>query len=184
MTENIIIAGSGGQGVLTLGIFLANIGIYENKKVTWLPAYGAEKRGGFSFCNLVISDGEIFSPVVEVPDTLVLFDQRAVDTYGSKSSKDTFVLGNTSLIQNDTLETFKEKIMIPADDIARKVGFIKAMNTVMAGAYLGAKRLFNAGSGEAVIAEILKGKKKDVLDKNIQAFKEGLNFAAGKTEGK
>lgn len=68
MIEKIIIAGSGGQGVLTLGMYLAQIASFEGKNAAWLPAYGAEKRGGPSFCSLIISDREIFSPVVETPE--------------------------------------------------------------------------------------------------------------------
>ncbi len=184
MTENIIIAGSGGQGVLTLGVFLANIGIFEGKKVSWVPAYGAEKRGGFSFCNVVISDEEIFSPLVDVPDTLIFFDQRAVDTYGTKATKNTFVLENISLIQQDTVAGGGEKILIPAGDMARKIGFIKAMNTVIAGAYIGAKKLFKAESGRGVIAESLKNRSKDILDKNVLAYDAGMDFVTGKTSAK
>ncbi|MCX7698024.1 MAG: 2-oxoacid:acceptor oxidoreductase family protein, partial [Candidatus Goldbacteria bacterium] len=89
MEERIIIAGSGGQGVLTLGLFLCNVAIADYKNVTWLPSYGAEKRGGFSFCNVIISDDEIFSPVVDKPTTLIIFDQRAYDTYKNKIEENT-----------------------------------------------------------------------------------------------
>ena len=90
MIEQIIIAGSGGQGVLTLGIYLARAAAFEGKNVAWLPAYGAEKRGGPSFCSLIISDTEIFSPVVETPDTLIAFDQRAIENYMGKAGSKNF----------------------------------------------------------------------------------------------
>jgi 2-oxoglutarate ferredoxin oxidoreductase subunit gamma len=175
MTENILIAGSGGQGVLTLGIFLAKLGIHENKNVVWIPSYGAEKRGGFSFCRVVISDHEIYSPFVEKPDTLILFDQRAVETYRDMISDDTLVIENSSLIEKDLISA-KNKISLPASTIARELSFIKAMNLVIAGGYLAYKLLFKIESVYNVISELLKNKSMTIIDKNIQAFEEGLSF--------
>ncbi|MFW6211249.1 MAG: 2-oxoacid:acceptor oxidoreductase family protein, partial [bacterium] len=84
MYYDILIAGTGGQGILTTGVFLSKIAILEKKQVTWLPSYGAEKRGGFSFCDVVVSDEEIFSPMVEAPGSFMVFDQRAYDNYKNK----------------------------------------------------------------------------------------------------
>ena len=117
MEERIILAGSGGQGVQTLGFLLAKVGMSDKKRVTWLPSYGAEKRGGFSFCHVVISDEEIYSPYVENPDTLILFDQRALNTYEKFVMKNTLVLENSSLIREDSIQNGK-KVSIPATDIA------------------------------------------------------------------
>ena len=175
MTENILIAGSGGQGVLTLGIFLAKLGIYENKNVVWIPSYGAEKRGGFSFCRVCISDQEIYSPLVEKPDTLILFDQRAVEVYKNVISEDTLVIQNSSLIQKDLI-TAKKKVSLPATSIAKEIAFIKAMNLVIAGAFLSSKFLFKVESVYKVIKELLKNKSITIIEKNIQAFNMGLEF--------
>ena len=175
MNENILIAGSGGQGVLTLGIFLAKLGIYENKNVLWIPSYGAEKRGGFSFCRVIISDEEIYSPFVEKPDTLILFDQRAVETYKDMISDDTLVIENSSLIEKDVI-TAKRKISLPASNIAKEISFIKAMNLVIAGGFLASKFLFKVESVYNVIKDLLKNKSILIIDKNIQAFNMGLDF--------
>ncbi|MEI7639997.1 MAG: 2-oxoacid:acceptor oxidoreductase family protein [bacterium] len=175
MNENIIIAGSGGQGVLTLGLFLAQAGLKEGKKVTWLPSYGAEKRGGFSFCSVVISDEEIFSPLVAYPDTLLLFDQRAAEAYKNSVTEKTFVIENTSLIKNDVVLTGR-KTLIPATDIATSMDFVKAANIVMAGAYFGATGKFLQTTGEQVMGEMLKGRNSHAFEKNLKAFSEGMKF--------
>jgi len=175
MTENILIAGSGGQGVLTLGIFLARLGIYENKNVIWIPSYGAEKQGGFSYCRVVISDQEIYSPFVDKPDTLILFDQRAVETYKNMISDDTLVIQNSSLIQKDLI-TAKKMVSLPATSIAKEISFIKSMNLVIAGALLSSKFLFKVESVYNVIKDLLKNKSHVIIEKNIQAFDKGLEF--------
>ncbi len=66
--KHIIIAGFGGQGVLFLGTTLAEAAIIEGKNTTWMPSYGAEMRGGSANCFVVISDGEIPSPLFDEAD--------------------------------------------------------------------------------------------------------------------
>jgi 2-oxoglutarate ferredoxin oxidoreductase subunit gamma len=175
MKEKIIIAGSGGQGVLTLGVFLAKVGFYENKNVAWLPSYGAEKRGGFSFCNVVISDDEIYSPVVETPDTLFVFDQRALDQYSSKITENTLVIANSSLLIN-TEKKNKNFYLIPASKIAKEIDFIQAMNIVIFGAFLKLKPLFKKESVLNVMKEMLKGRKEEIYNKNFIALEKGMEF--------
>ncbi|MBN2443042.1 MAG: 2-oxoacid:acceptor oxidoreductase family protein [Spirochaetales bacterium] len=175
MKERIIIAGSGGQGVQTLGFLFANIGMSDKKRVTWLPSYGAEKRGGFSTCHVVISDEEIYSPLIETPDTLFLFDQRALATYEKSIAKHTVVIENSSLICEDTIES-GNKISIPATDIANSIFFTQATNTVMAGAYFGLKTVFRIDKAINVMKQILLKKSKQIFDKNEKALYQGFNF--------
>ena len=178
MIEQIIIAGSGGQGVLTLGIYLARVAAYEGKNVAWLPAYGAEKRGGPSFCSLIIADTEIFSPVVETPDTLIAFDQRALENYMGKAGKETLVIENSSLILDDRAKGMK-KLLIPASEMAKKLDAIKVANIILAGAYISVKKTLNSENAAAVIREMLGSKAGKMTDKNLAAFKEGFDFASG-----
>lgn len=175
MKEKIIIAGSGGQGVLTLGNFMAKIGFYENKNVTWLPSYGAEKRGGFSFCYVIMSDEEIYSPVVEFPDTLIIFDQRALDHYLSKVNNNTLVIANSSLLINTDVKN-NNFYLIPASKIAKEIDFIQGMNIVMFGAFLKLKQLFKKESVLNVMKEMLKGRKEEIYNKNLLALEKGMDF--------
>ena len=175
MKEQIIIAGTGGQGVLTLGVFIARVAVYENKNVAWLPSYGAEKRGGFSFCSIIISDEEIFSPVVETADTLIAFDQRALDSYVPRTSENTLVIENSSLIFNDSINVNK-KVIIPASDFAKGLDAAKVTNIVLAGVYIGTKKLFEIESVNFFIRDRLGSKAGKLLDKNLSAFMLSYNF--------
>lgn len=174
MEEKIIIAGSGGQGVLTLGLFLCRVAILSDKNVTWLPSYGAEKRGGFSFCNVVFSDDEIFSPVVDVPTTLIVFDQRAYDTYKNKIEERTILIENSSLIKSSQIKG--RKVSVPASDIAKNLNFIKGTNMVLAGVYSVLYNIFEKEKYFKVIEEMLAGRKNDIIEKNFQIFNQGVKF--------
>ena len=179
MTERIIVAGSGGQGVLTLGLFIARVGILERKNVTFLPSYGAEKRGGFSFCSIVVSDQEIYSPIIDTPDTLILFDQRALESYRSKISEQTLVILNSSLIGEQPINS-NHKIRVPATTIANKNAFLKAMNIVIAGSYLAVKSMFKLETAINVLSTMLVNKSKEIQEKNLKAFKQGLAYVKEK----
>jgi 2-oxoglutarate ferredoxin oxidoreductase subunit gamma len=174
MEEKIIIAGSGGQGVLTLGLFLCNVAISDGKNVTWLPSYGAEKRGGFSFCNVVISDDEIFSPVVDKPTTLIVFDQRAYDTYKDKIDENTIYIENSSLVKSDQIKG--RKVSVPASDIAKDLNFIKGVNILIAGVYSAVVNIFEKEKYLKVMEEMLKNMKNEIFEKNFQLFNYGIKF--------
>src|SRR5271157_5419977 len=81
MTEEIIIAGFGGQGVLSMGKILAYSGIMGNKEVSWFPSYGPEMRGGTANVTVIISDERISSPILNVFDTAILLNQQSVDKF-------------------------------------------------------------------------------------------------------
>lgn len=179
MEEKIIIAGSGGQGVLTLGLFLCNVAISDNKNVTWLPSYGAEKRGGFSFCDIVISDDEIFSPVVDRPTTLIVFDHRAYESYKNKIEENTVFIENSSLVNSGQIKG--RKISVPASDIAKNLNFIKGVNMVIAGVYSEVNNLFEKEKYFKVMEQMLKGRKHEIVEKNYQAFNHGVKFVKEKS---
>jgi 2-oxoglutarate ferredoxin oxidoreductase subunit gamma len=81
MTEEIIIAGFGGQGVLSMGKILAYSGIMENKEVSWMPSYGPEMRGGTANVIVIISDDRISSPILNEFDTAVVLNQQSMDKF-------------------------------------------------------------------------------------------------------
>ena len=69
MKEEIVIAGFGGQGVLSMGKILAYAGLMDGKEVTWMPSYGPEQRGGTANVTVIVSDNAISSPVLDTFDT-------------------------------------------------------------------------------------------------------------------
>jgi 2-oxoglutarate ferredoxin oxidoreductase subunit gamma len=179
MNERIIAAGSGGHGVLTMGVFLARVGVHEGRQVTWLPTYGAEKRGGFSFCNLCVSDGVIYSPVVENPTALIVFDQRAYDMYRNKIGVKTIVVENSSLVKS--VKDAGIKFSIPASELANGMKFMRAMNIMLAGAYIEAAGIYRHESAYAVMEEMLKGRGNETVEKNFIAYGMGVKYVKDRT---
>ena len=84
MLKEIVIAGFGGQGVLSMGKILAYSGIMENKEVSWMPAYGPEQRGGTANVSVIISDNLVSSPIVNMYDVAIVLNQPSLDKFESK----------------------------------------------------------------------------------------------------
>ena len=100
MTLRIIIAGFGGQGILSLGKIIARAAIKENKFATYIPSYGAEMRGGTANCKVVVSTKDIASPYVNRPDVLIALNQPSWDKFKAKLKRDSLALLNSSLIDS------------------------------------------------------------------------------------
>ena len=83
MTEEIIIAGFGGQGVLSMGKIIAYSGIMQNQEVSWFPAYGPEMRGGTANVTVILSDERISSPTLTAYDTAIILNQQSMDKFES-----------------------------------------------------------------------------------------------------
>ena len=84
MKEEIIIAGFGGQGVLSMGKILAYSGLMEDKEVTWMPSYGPEQRGGTANVTVILSDERISSPVLNAFDVAVILNQPSLEKFEGK----------------------------------------------------------------------------------------------------
>ena len=84
MTNEILLAGFGGQGILFMGKMLAYFGLYENKEVSWLPSYGPEMRGGTANVTVIISDKPISSPTLQTFDTAIILNQQSMDKFEAR----------------------------------------------------------------------------------------------------
>ena len=83
MTEEIIIAGFGGQGVLSMGKIMAYSGVMQDMEVSWMPSYGPEMRGGTANVTVIISSERISSPIVRHFDTAIILNQQSLDKFES-----------------------------------------------------------------------------------------------------
>jgi len=128
---------------------------------------------------VIISDEEIFSPMVENPDTLIVFDQRAYDSYKSRVKENTLVIQNSTLVKDDEALPGK-KVKLPALEMANRLDLAKVMNVIMAGAYVAAKKVINAENAVEELKSSLGRKESGVIKKNIDAFKAGMEYAGKK----
>jgi 2-oxoglutarate ferredoxin oxidoreductase subunit gamma len=170
-----VFAGFGGQGVLSMGLNLAQAAMMEGKNVTYLPAYGVEVRGGTANCTVAISDEEIASPVASAPEFLVAMNQPSVFRFQNQVESGGVLLINSTLIEVEISRGDIEVIRVPAGDIAEKLESPKSANMVMLGAFI---KKSNIVSISAIIEELkntLKGKEK-LIAINEKALMAGYDL--------
>lgn len=173
--EKIIIAGFGGQGVLSLGQFIAYAALYENKAVTWLPSYGPEMRGGTANCSVVVDDTEVASPIIAVPDTLIAMNKPSLDKFKNKVRPSGLIIVNSSLISDKVERTDVTTIYVPANELAHEAGNDKTANIVVLGAYMKYSNLFPREVMFSTIEKVFHAKPK-VIPVNQKAFDIGYGL--------
>ena len=171
MHERILIAGSGGQGVVSLGKLLARLAAETIQHVTFFPAYGAEVRGGTSNCQVILSANEIAAPIAETFDSILAMNQKSVEHFMHSLDKDGLAIVNQSLCK---VHADARHVLIPATEIADRLGSAKAANFVMLGAWLARKPLIPASAIENAMATHFPDASAALIDINIQAFRAGL----------
>lgn len=176
MTERVIIAGSGGQGVMLLAKVLAEAAMRENKYVTWLPAYGAEVRGGTAYCMAVISDDEISSPYINTADTLIIMNAASLEKFRPRLKPKGLLIINSSLVQLKKPGRTIDVLKYPFSDIAANLGNIKTANMVALGAYLAKKKTVDLKNVLGAIEEIAPTDKKDLIEINKRALIKGAGL--------
>ncbi len=135
MYQGIIMSGFGGQGIVSGGIMLAYAGMMDGRNVTFFPAYGAEMRGGTANCSVVLSTDPVASPVVGNPDTILVMNEPSLARFEPSLKQAGLLFLNTSLVVSKPTRTDVTVLEVPASDIAKELGNIKAANMVMLGAY-------------------------------------------------
>ena len=178
MQTDVIMAGFGGQGVLSIGKMLAYAGLKYGKEVSWLPAYGPEMRGGTANCTVVVSDEPVGSPVVEFPQTVVAMNLPSLDKFEPQVKVGGLLLINTSLIEREAKRQDVRVLKVAANDIAKEVGNTKAANMVVLGAYVGATQFLPLSVIDEVMRESF-AHKPEVIKTNVAALERG--FSLGQT---
>ncbi|MGM0598670.1 MAG: 2-oxoacid:acceptor oxidoreductase family protein [Candidatus Rifleibacteriota bacterium] len=176
-TEEIILAGFGGQGILFLGKVLAEVGMAVGKKVSWIPSYGPEMRGGTANCSVVISQNEIASPIVLEPDALIAMNKPSVTKFEPKVKEGGTMIVNSSLIDITEFRKDIKTYSVPASEMANEIGNDKVANVIMAGVYSKLSGLFTYDEVVNAFPNFLPASKKELLEININAFKKGFEFA-------
>ena len=175
MEEKIIVAGFGGQGVLSLGQFVAYAAIADGKEVTWLPSYGPEMRGGTSNCSVVVSDQQVASPIISDPDCLIAMNKPSLYKFVDKVRPGGTVIVNRSLIPDHVERNDVDVIYIDAGALALEAGNAKTANIVVLGAYLAKSGIVSKELAAKVIEDKFARKPK-VIPANLKALE--LGFAA------
>jgi 2-oxoglutarate ferredoxin oxidoreductase subunit gamma len=182
MTEKIICAGFGGQGIMAMGKVLALSALREGRYVTWLPSYGAEVRGGTAHCMVIISDEEISSPYIEKADTLIILNEPSLKKFKNSIRNKGLLIVNSSLAECKATSRRLDVVNVPATEMATKLGLDKVANTVAIGVYLAKKKIISVGTMEKSIEEVLAHREK-LITLNKRALEEGFFFVQKQASG-
>ena len=160
MKEEIIIAGFGGQGVLSMGKILAYSGLMDDKEVTWMPSYGPEQRGGTANVTVILSDAKISSPVLDKYDIVVALNQQSLDKFAPKVKPGGTLIYDTNGIHNRPTREDIRIYPVDAMEATLEIGNSKAYNMVVMGA------LLKAMSYKLPMENVIKGLKKSLPERH------------------
>lgn len=176
MKTELIIAGFGGQGVLSMGMTLAYAGMLEGKEVTWMPSYGPEMRGGTAYCVVIISNERISSPIINRFDTLIVLNQPSLD----KFEKDVKTGGslfyeNNNIINSPTRDDISIH-SIPGVKEALQLKNAKIMNMVLLGSYLELHPILEIDSIIKALKKVLPKRRHNLISVNEKALIRGADL--------
>jgi len=176
MSLKIVFSGFGGQGVLMMGYVLAVAGMHEDKHVTFLPAYGAEVRGGTANCTVVVSDEEIASPVASSPEFVVAMNYPSLVKYQNMIKSGGTMFLNSDLVSERPQRTDIRVVLVPANSLAHEMGNDRVLNMVMLGAVARETGMVSEPALAEAVGTVLEGKKQSLIDLNQQAIRRGLEY--------
>ena len=159
MKEEIIIAGFGGQGVLSMGKILAYSGLMEGKEVTWMPAYGPEQRGGTANVTVIISDDKISSPILSKYDVAIILNQPSMEKFEAKVKPGGILIYDGYGIIHPPTRQDINVYRIDAMDAANEMNNSKAFNMIVLGGLLKLKPMVSLDS-------VVRGLKKTLPERH------------------
>lgn len=176
MTQNILLAGFGGQGIMSMGQMLCYGGMLEGREVSWLPSYGPEMRGGAANCMVIVSDELVGSPVFSQADCFMAMNLPSLDKFENDVLPGGKLLINSTLIGRKAARADIDVYYIPANDIANELGNQRVAGMVMLGAYLKLSGALKQESVLNALKKVLGEKKADMIPINKAALERGADL--------
>ncbi len=158
MTEEIIIAGFGGQGVLSMGKILAYSGIMQDQEVSWMPSYGPEMRGGTANVTVILSNERISSPILNFFDTAIILNQQSMDKFEKSVKPGGTLLYDPNGITRHPVRKDINIYQIEGARLASEMGNTKIFNMIVLGAYLKVKPVVE-------LENVIRGLKKSLPER-------------------
>lgn len=176
MLQELIIAGFGGQGVMSMGQLLTYAGMIEEKYVAWIPSYGPEMRGGTANCSVSISEKQISSPIFTEPNSVIIMNQPSLDKFEPTLQPGGLLLINSSLVSKKATRQDIKVIEIAANEEAEKIGSNKVANIVILGAYIALTKVVTIDSIIESLKKVLPERRHHLIPLNRQALELGAEI--------
>ncbi len=179
--EELVLGGFGGQGIILAGNIAAQAAaIFDKKNATLTQDYGPEARGGACRAQVVISDGQISYPSIDMPTVLVVMSQEAYTKYVPQLRR-----GGLLLIDADLVKPGKSAdgrmLAVPATRIAQELGRVAVANIVMLGFLTAVTKIT---SKEAMKKSMLEAVPKGTEELNLKAFERGYSYGMEKRKSR
>ena len=175
--HEIIFAGFGGQGVLSMGQIIAYASMIENKEVSWMPSYGPEMRGGTANCTVIVSDTKISSPMVARFDSAIVLNQPSLDKFEKSVKPGGLLMYETSAILNPPTRNDIEIYSIPASEEALKLNKKQVANMIMVGAFLQIRPILKIENILKALKKVLPERHHHTIPLNEKALLLGQQIA-------
>ncbi|MBR4305728.1 MAG: 2-oxoacid:acceptor oxidoreductase family protein [Ruminiclostridium sp.] len=175
MTNNILHAVFGGQGILFIGKMLAYFGLIDEKEVSWLPSYGPEMRGGTCNCSVVVSDEPIGSPLVDEPDLLIAMNTPSYDKFVDTVVKGGKVFIDSTLVEAKCERTDIDCYYVPATSLAAENNMKGMANIILLGKLLKETGIASMETVEKAMNKVIPPKKAHLIEVNLKAIELGMN---------
>lgn len=177
MQYEIILAGFGGQGILSAGRIICVAAMMEGKNTTWFPSYGPEMRGGTANCHVIVSDSDVGSPIINRPDILICMTRPAIDKFESHLKDSGFILADKSLVGESRINEVDKKIfMVDAAKTAGDMGHKAFAMLIMIGKLIKETRIFKPETVEKALFEVLKPELHKLIPKEMAALAAGMEM--------
>jgi 2-oxoglutarate ferredoxin oxidoreductase subunit gamma len=174
--QEIIIAGFGGQGILSAGRILAYAGLLENKSVSWLPSYGPEMRGGTANCNVIISDELVGSPILNSATSLIVMNTPSLEKFENVVDSGGIIIIDNSLIDIKPKRTDVDIYEIPATKMASDMGNLTYANIILLGKLIAKTGIISKENFEAALKKVLPKKHHYLIPEEIKALEKGMKY--------
>jgi 2-oxoglutarate ferredoxin oxidoreductase subunit gamma len=178
MKEEIIIAGFGGQGVLSTGKILAYSGIMQGLEVTWMPAYGPEMRGGTANVTVILSDKPISSPIVGYYDAAIILNQQSMDKFEPTVKPGGVLLYDPNGIVAPPTRRDISVYRIEAAEEASRLNNQRLFNTLVLGGFLKIKPILSDENVLAGLKKSLPKRHHSLLHSNEKAIERGKELVS------
>jgi 2-oxoglutarate ferredoxin oxidoreductase subunit gamma len=175
MTEKSFFAGFGGQGIVSLGQIWVYCAMKEGKNVSFFPFYGAEKRGGIARAGVIVSDEEIDSPLVTVPDSALVMNSDSLPLCEGILKSGGLLVINSSLVKEQPKRTDIRVVNIEATALAEKTGSIRFANMVALGAMAKLTGALSVDGIDEILKKFFSADKHRFIPKNVEAIEAGYN---------
>jgi len=173
MTEEIIIAGFGGQGVLSMGKILAYSAVMQGQEVSWMPSYGPEMRGGTANVTVIVSDERISSPVLDSYDTAIILNQQSLDKFESRVKPGGNLFYDSNGITHHPTRKDINIYLIEASNAAAKMASRKTFNMIILGGFLKIKPIVKMENVILGLKKSLPERHHKLIPLNQEAIQKG-----------